>query len=421
MELILPAALLAAFRHGFLLLPLAATLWLAARHRQQPRMLVAALFALLYQGGLLLVLNVLAVWLGWWRFDDRVLGLLGFPADLWFGWALVWGPLLFLLSPRRSPLLWVPFLVLLDLLLMPALQPLVVLGPDWLHGEALLLLTAYLPGQYLARWTAEDRRLPRRATLLAIAYGGVAFLVLPSAIMRAMGGEWGHGLDWPWPVLLLGGLGLSLCMLVGLSAVQLFVVHGQGTPIPLDHTKRLVRTGLYAYFTNPMQASTALAWLIMGTMLGSAWVAAAAVMAVVFVLGMVRWHHRYDLALRFPLGWTVYRQHVPDWLPRWRPWVPVPTHLSFDTDCPAQARLAEWLQARSHGLVIEAGAGLAYREPGEARDFQGAAALAKTLNHLNLAFALAGAALLLVALPVQAVPSLLRRARARLELMKRDA
>lgn len=421
MELMLPGALLAVFRHAFLLLPLAATLWLAARYRRQPPMLVAALFALLYQGGLLLALNVLAIWLGWWRFDDGVLALLGFPADLWFGWALVWGPLLFLLAPRRSPLLWVPVLVLLDLLLMPALQPLVVLGPDWLLGEALLLLTAYLPGQYLARWTAEDRRLPRRATLLAIAYGGVAFLVLPSAIMQAMGGEWRHGLDWPWPVLLLGGLGLSFCMLVGLSAVQLFVVHGQGTPIPLDHTKRLVRTGLYAYFTNPMQASTALAWLILGLLLGNPWVAAAAVMAVVFVLGMVRWHHRYDLALRFPLGWGVYRQHVPDWLPRWRPWVPVPAHLSFDPASAAQARLVHWLQGRARGLAIAPGAGLAYREPGESRDFQGPAALAKALNHLNLGFALAGAALLLLALPIQAVPGLLKRARARLELVQRDA
>ncbi|HLD67676.1 MAG TPA: methyltransferase [Pseudomonas sp.] len=419
MELILPTALLALVRHAILLLPLAATLWLAARYRRQPIMLVAALFALLYQGGVLLALNVVAIWLGWWRFDDAVLALLGFPADLWFGWALLWGPLLFLLAPRRSPLLWVPLLVLLDLLLMPALQPLVVLGPDWLRGEALLLVTAYLPGQYLARWTAEDRRLPRRASLLAIAYGGVAFLVLPSAIMRAMGGEWRHGLDWPWPVLLLGGLGLSLCMLVGLSAVQLFVVHGQGTPIPLDHTKRLVRTGLYAYFSNPMQASTALAWLIMGLLLGNAWVAAAAVMAVVFVLGMVRWHHRYDLALRFPLGWSVYRQHVPDWLPRWRPWVPVPAHLSFDPTSATQERLAQWLQGRIRGLVIEPGAGLVYREPGETRDFRGTAALAKALNHLNLAYALAGAAALLLALPVQAVPGLLKRARTRLELAQR--
>ncbi|MET1076724.1 MAG: methyltransferase [Pseudomonas sp.] len=419
MELILPAALLAACRHVFLLLPLAATLWLAASYRQQPRILVAALFALLYQGGVLLALNILAISLGWWRFDDSVLVLLGFPADLWFGWALIWGPLFFLLTPRRSPWLWVPLLVLLDLLLMPSLQPLVVLGPDWLQGRVLLLLAAYLPGQYLARWTAEDRRLPRRAALLAIAYGGVAFLVLPSAIMRAMGGAWRDGLDWPWPVLLLGGLGLSFCMLLGLSAVQLFVVHGQGTPIPLDHTKRLVRTGLYAYFTNPMQTSTALAWLILGLLLGNVWVAAAAVMAVVFVLGMVRWHHRYDLALRFPLGWAVYRQQVPDWLPRWRPWIPVPAQLSFDPANAAQTRLTEWLQRQAQGLVITPGARLTYREPGEERNFQGVAATAKALNHLHFGFALVGAALLLLVLPIQAIPGWLKRGRTRLELLGR--
>jgi protocatechuate 3,4-dioxygenase beta subunit len=40
---------------------------------------------------------------------------------------------------------------------------------------------------YLARWTSEDRNLAYRATLLAVGYGFLAFMVLPALIVHAMG------------------------------------------------------------------------------------------------------------------------------------------------------------------------------------------------------------------------------------------
>ena len=382
---------------------------LARRYRLQPRMLVAALFSLLFLCGTLPVLHLLAEWLGWWHAHTTLLVLLGLPADLWLGWALLWGPVVFLAFPR-VPSWWLAIVAApLNLLTLLGLAPLVQTGPGAAAGMVLAIVFLLWPAQQLARWTADDRRLPWRATLLAIAYGGVAFLLLPSAIMKAMGGSWTQVLLWPAWVLVPALLMLAICIVVGLSAVQLFVLHGEGTPIPLDHTRRLVRTGLYAYLTNPMQACTALAWLVLGLLLRNAWVALAAVMAVVFVQGLVRWHHRLDLAVRFPQGWSEYRQHVPDWWPRRQLWAPAVAIVRCD---PRRWRHwpLRWIARRTWpGLRFEQGEHALYLAPEEGRAFHGLAVLAKALNHAGFAAAVVGAGLLLVALPCQAFASALAR------------
>jgi protein-S-isoprenylcysteine O-methyltransferase Ste14 len=253
----------------------------------------------------------------------------------------------------------------------------------------------------LARWTAADTNLPVRAFLLAIAYGCCAFFVLPTVIMQAMGGSWWVLGDRPTWALVLAGLGLVVLFMLGASAVQMFALHGGGTPIPLDPTRRLVRTGVYAYLTNPMQLSTALAWVIIGAVLGNCWIMLAAGMAVCFVLGMVRWHNRNDLAVRFPQGWQEYRTNVPEWLPRWRPWTLAAASLQYDLGVRWQRQLIACLgRLQARGLDFAATTGrLRYREPTEAQEFNGVAALAKALHHTNAAVALVGAGLLLIVVP----------------------
>lgn len=108
--------------------------------------------------------------------------------------------------------------------------------------------------------------------------------------------------------------------LIGLAANQTLCLQGQGTPIPLDPTKRLVITGIYAYLSNPMQLSAELSWLVLGAFLQNMWIMAASIMAWTFVLGTVRWHHRNDLLKRFPFGWPDYKANLPEWVPRWHPW-----------------------------------------------------------------------------------------------------
>ncbi|OYU74619.1 MAG: hypothetical protein CFE32_17165, partial [Alphaproteobacteria bacterium PA3] len=328
--MILSRTLVIAFNELFLILPMFAVMLLAWHRKYQRRVLVAALFSFLYLLGVLLATQVLSKLTGWWWYGVSDRALLGMPVQLWLGWALVWGPLTYLALSRVSPWILMGFLFALDVGSMPLLNPLVVLSDEWLAGEFFLLFAAFLPAQYLARWTFQDRLLPWRAALLAIGYGCCAFLVLPSAIMKAMGDSWVFQWFWPTPVYFACVLGLFVNLVIGLSAVQLFVVHGGCTPIPLDNTKRIVRTGLYAYFTNPMQSSTAATWILLGFVFKSFWVCAAAAMAYVFVKGLVRWHHRQDLAVRFPVAWQEYQANVPSWRPRWRPWIPVPACIKFN-------------------------------------------------------------------------------------------
>lgn len=163
-----------------------------------------------------------------------------------------------------------------------------------------------------------------------------------------------------------------------------------------------------------MQACTAAIWMVMGAMLGNPWVASAAIMAWVFVVGMVRWHHRNDLLRRFPEGWPEYRAHVGEWRPRWLPWFAQCATLNHDPASRRQARFVALL-ARHGTVSLEvlavSGARLAYSEPNETRMFTGMAGRAKALGHVHFGWALVGAAILLLVLPFQALcrPALLRR------------
>lgn len=398
----LPAPLMWALRWLLFLGPLGAALVLGYTNRDRERKLIGGLFSFLYGFALIFVTHQLAIAMGWWRYGGDVLMVMGIPADIWIGGAMLFGPVMYFAFPSVKPLFLVlPIIVGLHGTIFSSLKPLVEAGPYWFSGVVLVFLVAHIPAIYLARWTARDENLPLRAALLATGYGFLAFIVLPSLIMHAMGGGWNLQNRPTW-ILLLSLPFLALCLVIGLSAVQMFVLHGGGTPIPLDKTKRLVRTGLFAYVINPMQLSSALAWVIMGAALDNIWVASASVMAWIFVAGMVRWHHRNDLLVRFPEGWPTYRVNVPEWLPRWRPWVPEPATLHFDVRDTGQMRFIRWLDRRDvEGLILqpyESGP-LRYTEPGEKAHFDGIAAIGKAVNHIHLLWAIVGAATLLFVLP----------------------
>jgi protein-S-isoprenylcysteine O-methyltransferase Ste14 len=410
----LPLPLMWALRWALFLGPLALAVPLGWRARDDRRALVGALFAFLYGIGVVFATHMVAIAFGWWRYGGDVLMLQGLPVDIWFGGALLFGPVLYLAFPRIAPLwLILPIIVGLHGTVFSSLNPLVTAGSGWMGGVILVFAIAHLPAIYLARWTARDEHLALRVGLLAFGYGCLAFIVLPSVILFSTGGRWDIEAVPSWRLI----AGILLCLplaVMGLSAVQMFAVHGEGTAIPLDPTKRLVGTGLFAYLTNPMQLCTAAIWVVMGAVLGNPWVASAAIMAWVFVVGMVRWHHRHDLLQRFPEGWPEYRAQVGEWYPRWRPWFARPATLTHDPACPRQARFIAMLARHkpvSLDLLAVPGARLAYREPDEARVFTGVAGWAKAMNHVNFGWALTASAVLLVELPLATLrrPAALRR------------
>ncbi len=125
----------------------------------------------------------------------------------------------------------------------------------------------------------------------------------------------------PLPLVLAGGLlGLGLGLFV--STVWLFARVGEGTLAPWDATRRLVVRGVYRHVRNPMIVGVICVLLGEAALLGS--------------LPLLEWFAFFLLAnaLYIPLieeprlerqfgtDYRLYRQNVPRWIPRLRPWQP---------------------------------------------------------------------------------------------------
>ncbi|MEM6536617.1 MAG: methyltransferase [Pseudomonadota bacterium] len=390
-NLLLPEPLMWALRWALLLGPIALVILVATSKKVSRRAQVGALFALLYGLGTVFVTHQAAMYLGWWHYGWDALMLMGMPADILFGGAILFGPVLYLLFPNSRPM-WIclPIILLMHGTVFSSLEPLVIAGPGWFVGVVAVFLVAHIPAIYLARWTETDTQLPLRVALLAIMFGANAFVLLPSIIMAAMGGSWDLDtkslLDW-----MVALPAFLVACVVGVSAAQMLALQGLGTAIPLDPTKRLVRTGIYSYVNNPMQLSSVLCWLVIGVFLQNIWVALSALMAWIFVNGMVRWHHKNDLLQRFPDGWPEYRSHVPEWIPRRRPWVKENAKLRLDSNNRSHAALGKLLSTAT-GLHITSDikGSARYDSPLDARGFSGAAAISMALTHINVIWMLIG-------------------------------
>jgi len=157
-------------------------------------------------------------------------------------------------------------------------------------------------------------RVVRHLTAIVLLPGMVTVLV-PALLLSGGGIEWG--------VLALFGI-MSIAAGVSLIAwtVALFAGAGRGTLAPWDPTTRLVVRGPYRHVRNPMISGVLAVLLGEAALFGSlavlGWFAAVlALNAVYFPLV-----EEPDLRLRFGEAYETYREHVPRWLPRLRPWEP---------------------------------------------------------------------------------------------------
>lgn len=403
-------SLLVLLRSLLLLGPLFLVLYLGWKSRENNRLLIGALFSFLYSMGLLLPAHALAIHLGFWHYGGNALMLEGMPADLWLAGSLLYGPAIFLAFPQLSPWVFTISCIIVQGFIFQSLDPFVIAGNDWFIGVIFVFLVAHIPALYLAQWTGRNTQLSLRVTLLAFGYGFLAFYVLPTLIMQAMGGAWQFAERSVWSFWLTAAA-LAPLMIIGLNGAHMFAVHGHGTPIPLDGTTSFVRSGLYAYVRNPMQLCSALSWVVIGVFLQNIFVALAAVMALVFVLGMVRWHHRTDLEVRFHDEWIEYKGFVREWLPRWKPWIKQPSTLICNTDKQILRAYIKLLDRKSIGLRIQynTDAKIHYIDGNSGIEVSGTEALIYPLFHLNFITAIVGSALLLAVLPWKLFCSITKR------------
>ena len=376
-----------------LYLPVVLAIGLAVRRPLDRRRGAAALLATAWNVPALLAVNLLAVRAGWWTFAAHGGTTAGVPADLWIGWALLWGAVPLLATTTRLPAA-AAALVAADLVLMPLAEPAVVLGGSWLVGEAVAVAVALVPGLVLGRWTAVPRRPGGRAALQVVAFTGLLFFVLPALVFEVAGAGWGPLLDRPRWHLVAAAVVLAPAAATALQAVREFATAG-GTPFPLDPPTRLVTTGPYAYVANPMQLGATILLAAWGVLLASPEIVAAAAMGAVFSAGLATWSERADLTARFGDGWHRYRRRVRPWLPRRRPAVTEPGAIHVATTCGPCAEVGRFLATRrTVGLTLtpaEACATPLRRityDQGGRRD-RGVAAIGRALEHAHLGWAVA--------------------------------
>jgi protein-S-isoprenylcysteine O-methyltransferase Ste14 len=380
-----------AVRSFALLLPLLATaaLWLA--HPPSRRKAGAVYLATLWTIPSLLLVQLLAQRFGWWSYRFVGGSLFGMPADLFLGWALLWGAIPALLRWRL--LYAIPLFALFDFVVMPLCAPVLILGEHWLRGEAVAMLIVLIPAQLLAAWTARDECLFGRVALQVVLFAGLIVAFLPALILT-LAGSAPRLVHLPW---LLAQAAIVTAIL-GLTAVQELAERGGGTPFPYDPPKRLVESGVYAYIRNPMQLTTTLLFLILAAAMSNVWLALIGVMSAVYAAGLAAWDEGADLTERFGAAAGQYMTRVRSWIPSWRPRLAVGSTIYFAEGCDACSEMAGWIRmlrplqlrfaaAETHPtLQLER---VRYEAPDGAAA-EGIAAIARALEHVHFGWALIG-------------------------------
>ncbi len=101
-----------------------------------------------------------------------------------------------------------------------------------------------------------------------------------------------------------------------------FALQGRGTPAPIAPTQCLIVSGLYRYARNPMYISLISAIAGQALLLGDLDLLRYAAVVWLIVHTAVLVYEEPALRSQFGRSYELYREQVPRWLPRLRPWVP---------------------------------------------------------------------------------------------------
>jgi protein-S-isoprenylcysteine O-methyltransferase Ste14 len=141
---------------------------------------------------------------------------------------------------------------------------------------------------------------------------GTVTVLIPSWIL----GPNGRIPPQPWTVTsFVALLPLSLGAAIYFRCLWEFAARGRGIPLPIDHPKQLVVTGLYRYVRNPMYVGVLILLLGEVMMFRSVNLLIYTVSWFAFVhLNVVLWEERL-LRHKFGDSYTRYRAAVRRWIP----------------------------------------------------------------------------------------------------------
>jgi protein-S-isoprenylcysteine O-methyltransferase Ste14 len=163
-------------------------------------------------------------------------------------------------------------------------------------------------------------------TARAVAGSSLFFAVAPGVVAGVVPWlltRW-EAADPPWPpvVRVVGAVLLAVCAAMLVHAFVRFVREGRGTPAPVAPTERLVVGGVYRHVRNPMYVAVVGAIVGQALLLGRPVLLVYGAVAGAVMAAFVRGYEEPLLAARYGDEYRTYRQAVPGWIPRLRPWTP---------------------------------------------------------------------------------------------------
>ena len=162
------------------------------------------------------------------------------------------------------------------------------------------------------------------------AVGSAGFFVAAPGVVAGLVPWWLTGWqvrDWPlysMPLRLVGVVLVAAGAVVLIAAFVRFVREGAGTPAPVAPTEHLVVGGLYRHVRNPMYLAVMSIIAGQALVFGQPVLLLYAIAVFAIMVAFVHWYEEPILARRFGASYHAYRQAVPAWRPRLRPWHPSP-------------------------------------------------------------------------------------------------
>lgn len=248
--------------------------------------------------------------------------LWGIPFDIQLAWAVLWGTGV-CIAWRSVPGVWKSVLVIgvigatlaMDF---GALQSGNVFTPKtplwWAYDLASLNVLALSSLGFYAL-ILSNKALYFRAGLYGMAYAFVFYLLIPKMVLSFTR----SGKDIETILTPSYIAALAVTALPGLLAAIQFATTGDGSPLPLDPTRKLVTNGVYAHVRNPMQLSGLTSAIVWALASGSIymWVY---VIDMIILLQLTRAFEDHELSERFGDTFEHYRSRVRMWLPQTMPY-----------------------------------------------------------------------------------------------------
>lgn len=124
------------------------------------------------------------------------------------------------------------------------------------------------------------------------------------------------------PVRVVAAVLIAAGAAVAIQAFVRFVTEGRGTPLPAAPPGRLVVGGMFRYVRNPMYVALTAVNAGQALLFWQPALVGYTLAALLLPMAFVHWYEEPKLRRTFGADYDEYRDHVPGWWPRLRPWEP---------------------------------------------------------------------------------------------------